>query len=371
MSPVPLPQAGAVLHVDLDAVAGNWNILRARHDSGPGPAGAVGAVLKADGYGLGAVPVARRLAREGCRHFFVALPGEALALRAVLPDAFIGLLGGLMEGTEAEMVAQAITPALGSLREIDAWAGHARRLGRPLPAMLHVDTGMSRLGLDQAEMAVLAGDAARLAGVGVGHVMTHLVSSEIADDPLNRIQLARFQAARAMLPAAPTSLANSSGVFLGADFWSDLARPGAALYGINPRPGQPNPMRQVARLRVRVLQVREIPAGTSVGYNAAWIAARPSRIATAAIGYADGLHRALSGRGRAFFDGQAVPMVGRVSMDLTTFDVTDHPAIVPGTWLDVIGNGQDVDALARDAGTNGYEILTSLGRRFARVYRGA
>jgi alanine racemase len=366
MATIPLPHAGAVLHVDLDAVAANWNFLRARHESGP-----VGAVLKADGYGLGAAPVARRLARAGCRHFFVAHLGEALALRAVVPEAFIGMLGGLLPGTEAELVAHALTPALGSLAEIDLWAAHAQRLGRPLPAMLHVDTGMSRLGLAPGEVDALADDPKRLAGVVASHVMTHLVASEGPGETFNAALAARFARAGAMLPPAPTSVANSSGIFLGREFGSDLARPGAALYGINPVPGDKNPMLPVARLRARVLQVREIPAGASVGYNATWTAARPSRIATVAIGYADGWHRSLSNKGTAFFDGKAVPLVGRVSMDLTTFDMTDHPGIAPGTWLDLICPEHDADAVAAEAGTNGYEVLTSLGHRFARVYRGA
>jgi alanine racemase len=174
-----------------------------------------------------------------------------------------------------------------------------------------------------------------------------------------------------MLPSAPSSLANSSGIFLGANFASDLARPGAALYGVNPTPGQPNPMRPVVRLSVRVLAVREIPSDTSVGYNATWTAVRPSRIATAALGYADGFHRSLSGRGSAYFDGTPVPLVGRISMDLTTFDVTDHPAVQPGCWLEVLGAHLSPDDVAQAAGTNGYEVLTSLGRRFHRVYRTA
>jgi alanine racemase len=174
-----------------------------------------------------------------------------------------------------------------------------------------------------------------------------------------------------MLPPAPASLANSSGIFLGTDFGSDLARPGAALYGVNPTPGHPNPMRNVVRLSVRVLAVRDIPTGTSVGYNGIWTATRPSRIATAALGYADGFHRSLSGRGSAHFDGTPVPLVGRVSMDLTTFDVTDHPAVQPGCWLEVLGPHLSPDDVAIAAGTNGYEVLTSLGHRFHIVYRTA
>jgi alanine racemase len=233
---------------------------------------------------------------------------------------------------------------------------------------VHIDTGMSRLGLDARELAVLQQDHARLSPLDLRYVLTHLISSEATHDPLNEHQRTRFAAACAGLPAAPRSFANSSGIFLGEGWGSDLARPGAALYGINPLPGRPNPMRQPVRLRARVLAVRNVHRDEGVGYNATWHAARPSRIATAAIGYADGLHRALSNQGRAFFDGTPVPLVGRVSMDLTTFDVTDVAGISPGVWLDIIGPMQTPDDLAVAAGTNGYEVLTSLGHRFHRTY---
>ena len=238
-----------------------------------------------------------------------------------------------------------------------------------MEAILHVDTGLSRLGLDARELAILADDHGRLGGLAIRYVMTHLVASEEPEHPVNAMQAGRFAAARALLPQVPASLANSSGIFLGQGFGSDLARPGAALYGINPTPDQPNPMRNVVTMRARVLAVREIPDGATVGYNATWTASRPSRIATVGLGYADGFHRSLSGRAAAFFDGRPVPLVGRVSMDLTTFDVTDRPDVQPGAWLEVLGPHQSPDDVARAAGTNGYEVLTSLGRRFHRVYR--
>jgi alanine racemase len=283
----------------------------------------------------------------------------------------LAVLGGLFPGAAADFVAHEIVPVFGSLAEVDAWAAMGRMAGRALPAILHVDTGMSRLGFSTGEVAVLQQDHARLSGIELRYVMTHLVSSEVPGDPLNERQRERFATACAGLPPVPRSFANSSGIFLGPGWGSDLARPGAALYGINPTPEAPNPMRQVARLRTRVLAVREVLAGTGVGYNATWHAARPSRIATAAIGYADGLHRTLSNRSRAFFDGKPVPLVGRVSMDLTTFDVTEAPGVVPGVWLEIIGPHQTPDDLAAAAGTNGYEVLTSLCRRFHRRYEPA
>ena len=199
--------------------------------------------------------------------------------------------------------------------------------------------------------------------------MTHLVSAEAPSDPINDTQRRRFAAACAALPPCKTSFANSSGIFLGPGWGSDLARPGAALYGLNPTPGRPNPMRLTVRLRARVLQVRDVPPGAGVGYNAVWHAERPSRIATASVGYADGWHRTLSNRGAASFDDRPVPLVGRVSMDLTTYDITAHPTIGPGDWLELIGEATPPDAVAQIAGTNGYEVLTSLGGRFGRIYR--
>jgi alanine racemase len=198
--------------------------------------------------------------------------------------------------------------------------------------------------------------------------MTHLVSAEMPDDPINETQRRRFAAACAGLPAAPRSLANSSGLFLGPGFGSDLARPGAALYGVNPTPGAANPMRPVVRLRARILHIRDVAAGESVGYNGTWIATRTTRIGTVSVGYADGFPRSLSNRAVACFDGRRVPLVGRVSMDLTTFDLTAAPASRVGDWLELIGPELTVDEVAEQAGTNGYEILTNLGRRYNRAY---
>ncbi|MGC1410538.1 MAG: alanine racemase [Acetobacteraceae bacterium] len=362
----PADRAGAILEIDLAAVVANWQLLRARHSSGQ-----VAGVVKADGYGLGARPVAQALHAAGCRHFFVALLDEAVEIRTLVPDAMLAVLGGLIAGTEADYLAHDIVPVLGSLVETDDWATMARRTGRTLPAILHIDTGMSRLGFDPRELAVLQQDHARLAGIELRYVMTHLIASEAGTDPLNEQQRQRFADACARLPPAPRSFANSSGIFLGSGWHSDLARPGAALYGINPTPNAPNPMHPTVRLRARVLTVRDVPAGGSVGYNATWHASAPSRIATAAIGYADGLHRSLSNQGRAFFDGMPVPLVGRVSMDLTTFDVTQAPGVVPGAWLEIIGPAQTPDDLAVAAATNGYEVLTTLGRRFHRIYKSA
>ena len=355
--------ASAILDIDLAAIAANWRDLAARH-----PRGAVAGVVKADAYGLGAARVVPCLLEAGCRHFFVAHLGEALAARSLAPDAMVAVLNGLLEGDEATYITNAVDPVLGSLGELARWAAAARRLDRRLPALLHIDTGMARLGLEPCDLVALQTNPELLDGIELRYLMTHLVSAEMPDDPVNEAQRAKFAAACEALPPAPRSLANSSGIFLGANFASDLARPGAALYGINPTPARANPMRPVVRLRARVLQVREIGAGEAVGYNATWHARRPSRIATVPVGYADGWLRGHSGRGHGVFDGRPVPLVGRVSMDLTTFDVTDFPAVGTGDWLELIGHSLPVDLVAAAAATNGYEILTSLGSRYQRTY---
>ncbi|HQT45625.1 MAG: alanine racemase [Acidocella sp. 20-63-7] len=353
----------ATLEIDLEAIVENWRALAARHSA------ATAGVIKADAYGLGAAQVAPKLLAAGCEHFFTAHLHEALAVRPLLPGVLLAALNGIESGEAAEFSGQNITPVVGSLHEIALWRAEAARLGRVLPAIVHIDTGMARLGLSAPELAALREDAALLAGLRVDYVMTHLVSADTPESALNPRQAGAFFVAARQFPGAKTSFANSSGLFLGPAFCSDLARPGAALYGLNPTPGRENPMRRVVRLTAPILQIHEVPPGGTVGYGGSWTAARLSRIATLGVGYADGYHRTLSNRATARFDGIPVPLVGRVSMDLTTFDVTDIPA-GPGDQLELIGPSHDADALGIEAGTNGYEILTSLGRRYRRRYIG-
>jgi alanine racemase len=351
---IPGPGQGVVT-VDLGAITANWRDLAARHGA------PVAGVVKADGYGLGAGPVARALVAAGCRHFFVAHLAEGMALREALgrgPDIIV--LNGFGPGEDEEA---GLLPVLNSLGDVKAWAGRG-------PALLHLDTGMSRLGLDAGEQAAVAADPSLLAGLDLRFVMTHLACADEPCHPLNALQAARFAAAaRRLAPGVPTSFANSSGLFLGPEFRSDLARPGCALYGINPTPGAANPMRQVVTLEVPVLQVRDIQAGDTVGYGASCTAAVTSRVATVAAGYADGYLRSLSGRSLAMFRGRAVPLMGRVSMDLTTFDVTDFPELRQGDRLILVGGpGNTPDDIAARCGTIGYEVLTSLGHRYHRAH---
>jgi alanine racemase len=355
----------AFLDIDLNAIADNWRTLDATHP------GATAGVVKANAYGLGASYVAPKLFAAGCRHFFVAHLSEALAIRPLLPGAMLAVLNGLVPEEIRDYTANNILPVLGSLAEIALWRAEATRLNKTLPALLHFDTGISRLGLSTQDFLTLRDNPSRLDGIDIKFLMTHLVSAEIPDDPINLIQLTRFAAVKDAFPGIPSSIANSSGTFLGPNFQMNLARPGAAVYGINPTPGRPNPMRPVIRLTARIMQVQTLQPGDTVGYNGIWTAQRPSRIAVLSVGYADGYLRALSNRATARFDGTRIPLVGRVSMDLTTFDITDTPAAQAGDMLELIGPDHDADALAIEAGTNGYEILTSLGSRYQRRYAGA
>lgn len=364
-------RAGAVLTIDLAAVQANYRRLQERL----APQARCAAVVKADAYGLGAARVGPALARAGAETFFVAQLDEGIAvreaLRCVAPEAEILVLNGTGAGPGADFRAHRLIPVLNSLGEIESWQSEAARAGHRLAAALHVDTGMNRLGMPQAELDVLAEDPRRLDGIGLRLTMSHLACAELSRHPMNAEQRAAYDAARGRLPAAPGSLANSSGIFLGPAYHYDLARPGVALYGGNPTPNQRNPMQQVVRLQGKILQAREIDAPQTVGYGATHRAAGPCRLATVAVGYADGYLRSLSNRGRAWVGGQSVPVVGRVSMDLITLDVSAVPpeASRPGALVDLIGPEVPVDDLAEAAGTIGYEILTALGGRYHRVYR--
>ncbi|CAK0753142.1 Alanine racemase [uncultured Gammaproteobacteria bacterium] len=375
--PVPLhpDHAAAVLTIDLGAVVANWRLLRDRVAPSE-----CAAVVKADAYGLGMARVAPALAAAGCRTFFVAWVEEALRLRTLLPDVTIASLGGLPLGTEADHVAHELLPVLNHLGEIERWQKLAWRLGRRLPAMIHLDTGMNRLGLGRDERAILAAQPERLDGIEVRAWLTHYACADEAGHPLTPAQLCRFRLATATLPPAPTSLANSSGIFRMRAGHGDLVRPGCALYGINPTPAQPspappnlappNPMAAVVRLEGRILQVRAVDRPMTVGYGASHKVEGRGRLATVAIGYADGYFRASSGCGQVMVAGVAVPVVGRVSMDLLTVDVSAVPdaALAAGDWVEVIGPYRLVDQVAREAGTIGYEVLTALGKRYHRIY---
>jgi alanine racemase len=355
--------ARAVLTIDLGALVDNHRRLRRA-----APGSEVAAVVKADGYGLGAREVAAALWQSGCRSFFVAHPAEGIALRAALPDATIYVLHGLQGGTGEDVVDAALIPVLNRPDELARYAALARRRERRLPAALQIDTGMCRLGFSETELMGL--DRALLDALDLRLVMSHLACAEDPANPMNQQQQSRFAELRKLLPEAPTSFANSAAMFLGPAYHGQVCRPGVALYGVNPTPGQANPMAPVVTLAAPILQVHDVAGPGSVGYGATYPTRAGARIATVPVGYADGYLRSASRHATARIAGQEVPLAGRVSMDLISLDVSALPTheVRPGTMVELIGGADGVDRLARAAGTIGYEVLTRLGSRFARRY---
>ncbi len=361
-----LAAAGAVLTIDLDAVRENYRRLKARLGSS-----ACAGVVKADGYGLGATEIATALRKEGCDTFFVAHVEEGVRLRAVLGNRpAIYVLNGLPPGSEKEAVAAGLSAVVNSSEQLVAWRDAARRAGRRLPTAVQVDSGMARLGLSSAEVEAVAASAEAFDGLDIRLVMSHLACADEPEHPANRAQLAEFERLRAMLPAAPASLANSSGIFLGPAYHFDLARPGAALYGINPTPGSKNPMLPVVRLEAKVIQTRTLGAGAGIGYGHTVVTEGPVETATISLGYADGWRR--RAMAAAHFEGVSLPFIGRVSMDSIILDISALPAgrLKPGDFVQMIGPAQTLDQVAGLTETIGYEILTSLGHRFHRQYIG-
>jgi alanine racemase len=365
------PETGATLTVDLDAIADNWQALTRRLF-----AVECGAVVKANAYGLGLEPVTARLVKAGCKTFFVADVAEGRRARSQTPEAAIYVLNGFAPEAAQAFGDLDLRPVINSTVELAEWDAFVAAQGWRGGAAIHVNTGMNRLGMPTEEAAALA---LRLQqeNHGITLLMSHLACAEVQDHPLNASQIRLFRELRMLYHGVPASLANSSGIFLGDTAHFDLARPGAALYGINPTPGRDNPMRNVLTLTGRVLQVRKVPQGESVGYGAAWNAKRASRIAVAACGYADGLLRAGSGLdrkagGSAIVAKKRCPIVGHISMDLACIDVTDLPdnAVRRGDAATFIGEKLPIDEVATAAGTIGYEVLVRLGLRSHVAYRG-
>jgi alanine racemase len=378
-----LAAATGVLTVDLDAIIANWRKL----EKTAVPAECAG-VIKADAYGCGAGPVARALAGAGCKTFFVATLDEARVVRqalssealssegAKLPQPAIYVLDGFFQNSGEAYAGIDARPVIGELNELAEWDVFCRRSGWTGGAAVHIDTGMNRLGLTITEAQgivprINAGDH------GITLVMSHLACAENLNHPLNGKQLAAFREIASLYSGVPAALSNSSGIFLGAQFQFDMVRPGAALYGVNPTPEADNPMQPVADLKARIVQIRNVERGEGVGYGGTWTARRPTRLAIVSAGYADGYFRAASAndgtRGaEVVVAGRRCPIAGRVSMDLIAVDITDLPnnAVRRGHMVTLIGEGITVDELAHHFGTIGYEVLTSLGRRYTRVYKG-
>ena len=361
--PVPRLLTSAVLSINLDAVCANYKFLLNHLNGIP-----LAAVVKANGYGLGAIKIGQALTAVGCKVFFVAHLNEGITLRSALPHAEIHILNGLLPNALEIYREYRLVPVLCSLGDLETWKNFSAP--SPLPCDIHVDTGMLRLGLPPAELSVLQKEQDRLIGLNVRFIMSHLASSEDLNSNQNPMQLEAFRHARKILPMGNACLANSSGIFLSPHYHFDMARPGVALYGGNPTPDKPNPMTPTITLRARIIQVRYAKPGDTIGYNATHRVKNRARIATVPVGYADGFIRSLSNSAFGVINDISVPLVGRVSMDLITFDVTNVPEAKcqPGHWIELIGTRIPVDLIAQSGGTIAYEILTSLGDRYHRTY---
>src|SRR3954465_5606871 len=360
-----------ILTVKLEAIVANWRKL----EKTAVPAECA-AVIKADAYGCGVEAVARALSAAGCKTFFVATLDEARTAREALPSAELYVLDGFFQNCGDTFAKLNCRPVIGDLNELAEWDVFCRRSGWSGGAAIHIDTGMNRLGLTLVEAngivpRINAGDH------GITLVLSHLACAKNLNHPPTAKRRSSFREIASLYDGVPASLANSSGIYLGPQFQFDIVRPGAALYGINPTPEADNPMQPVVDLKARIVQLRTIERGDSVGYGGTWTARRPTRLAIVSAGYADGYFRAASAsdgtRGaEVVVAGKRCPIAGRVSMDLMAIDVTDLPAGAArrGHMVTLLGDGITVDELAHHFGTIGYEVLTSLGPRYARIYKG-
>jgi alanine racemase len=361
--------AGGRLTIDLQNLVLNYQTVARRVALAQ-----VAAVVKADAYGLGADAVIRALESAGCRIFFVAHLSEAVKVRGISrDDSDIFVLNGLSPGAEPICAQARCTPVLNTLDQVERWNNLGVASPRPLPAAIQLDSGMARLGLGEDETRFIAADPARLAGVDLRLIMSHLACADIPGAEATERQRLRFDILAGLLPLAPLSLANSAGAFGPPSLHYDVVRAGVSLYGGAPQIGVANPMLPVVRLEAAIIQLRTVPDGARVGYGLTYAAKGPRRLATLSVGYADGWPRRLGNKGAAFVGGARAPIVGRVSMDSMTIDVTDAPeaALRPGAWVELIGDHQSLDQVAADADTIAYEILTQLGSRYARTYRAA
>lgn len=373
----PFEVAPSRLTIDLGALADNWRMLKKASGKAR-----TGAAVKGDGYGLGIEAVVPALYDAGCRDLFVATPDEGMLARQFAPEARIYVLAGVWPGVEAQFFSHDLVPVLVSEEQIACWS-NAVAFDEERPCALMVDTGMNRLGLSVEEALALADDPTRPASFSPVLLLSHLACASDPSHPMNRRQLESFQTVAKAYEGVDSSLANSPGIHLGPDYHFDLTRPGIAIYGGEAVNGVKNPSLPVVTAETRILQIRHGKAGEPVSYGASHVLTRDSRLAIVSTGYADGYHRALSSSGVplrqtvheggfGFVAGRRVPVAGRITMDLTIFDVTDVPEseISAGDYIELFGHNIALDDAARAAGTIGYELLTSLGNRYQRAYIG-
>jgi alanine racemase len=366
----PEPETGGVLTIDIGAVQSNYRALSTRVMPVE-----CAAVVKADAYGCGLDPVVRALDRLNCKTYFVAHLAEGRRVRALAPEATVYAFNGMVPGAAAAFAETRVRPVINSMQELAEWDAFCATSGWRGGAALHFDTGMNRLGIPADQAAALA-SRIKMPDHGITLVMSHFACADTPAHPLNNRQVQLFREIRAMFRGIPASLANSAGIFLGSSTHFDLVRPGYALYGGNPTPGNPNPMMPVVGLRARILQVRSLARGDTVGYGATWTASRAARIAIVSIGYGDGYHRSAAGTdprsaAEVVIADTRCRVAGRVSMDLLAVDVTGLPenAARRGEWATLVGGSVDIDALAAQCGTIGYELMCGFGRRYTRVWK--
>lgn len=361
-------KASSWLEIDLSALAANYNLFKDR----TGSACETAAVIKADGYGLGVDKVLATLENQNCPFYYVATLEEALHVRSLTKKP-VAVFGGLYPECEDAYIHENIIPVLNSLEQTKRWQAAAANHDIPLPAIIHFDTGMNRLGLDEKETKKLHEDSSILDGLNIFYMLTHFACSDEKDHPMNDGQLEKFLQVTSPFSNIKKSLANSSGILRKDEYHLDQVRPGIGLYGGNPLPEAKNPMAAVVRLFGRILQVRTVNQSCTAGYGATYRFDKESRLATVALGYADGFLRSLSSNdnrcAHVYYQGTACPIIGRVSMDAIIIDIS-HLDKMPheGEAVEILGPHQSVDDLAVAAGTIGYEILTDLGQRYRRYY---
>lgn len=363
------PSVPLTLIIDLDAVAHNYRTVCALVKKGT----LCAAVLKANAYGMGVKEVSMRLYQEGCRHFFLAHLSEAIEIKNFVgQDSVIYVLNGLRRGDEEVYAHYNLIPVLGDPHQIHTWNSFCQNKQQSLKAALHFDTGITRTGL--SVNAVQGLGLLQISHMEIICVLSHLACTYQPSHPMNESQRLAFDELQKRFPFALASFANSGALFFGPDYHYDMTRVGLALTGCRIAvPHGEYRLKPSLKAYAQILQINEISPGDSVGYDATFIASRPSRIATLGIGYADGYLRSLSNRGEVYFAGQKLPVVGRISMDLTTIDITDVPPnkIFPGDWVELFGDNLRADKVAEKAETISWELFTRLGSRFERLYLNA
>ncbi len=357
-----------VLDINLAALRENYRIFKNRVDENV----RVAASVKANAYGLGALEVVGALIKEGARDFYVANLDEACALRAHYKDIKLYILNGYFENYAQNYLDYDLIPMLDALPEIEQFRLFSKKHGGGLKAALHFNMRMNRLGLSASEQSELVNNPDLLSGLDIVMISSHFACADEADHPMNVLQRDLFAKMAANFPNATACMANSSAVFLGNDYHFDMVKPGASLYGVNPTPCKPNPMKAVVSLKAPIIKTRTVYKDAVIGYNTTYKFEKDTAVATVGVGYADGLLRSLSNQGGFYWNGIRCPIRGRVSMDLISVDLSAVPESLrpkQGDYLEILGEHQSVDELGHDAGTIGYEILTSLGDRYERIYK--